>query len=322
MKEYGGYLPLELPQKQEYYISEEENMVRLNCGRSAISYAISDARPSKVFIPYYNCHTVLETLERLKVRYELYSIDEEFMPKDVELREDELLLYVNYYGIISRKNLECINKNFKNVIFDNTQAFFSKPFENAYNVYSCRKFFGVSDGAYLIKDGIKKTKLQRDNSFDRIAFMAKCVDCSTNDAYHDHLANEAEIAKGVLAMSKFTKRVLESIDYESVKAKRVKNFGALKKELGTINKLNTNIKEQIPMVYPLVVEDKGLREKLVKHKIYIQQWWKCVLDFSNAGNFEKNISEYLFPIPIDQRYNVNDMRKIANIIKEYLRLEC
>ena len=39
-REFGGYLPLELPHKQELYTGP--GVLRLNCGRSAICAALRD----------------------------------------------------------------------------------------------------------------------------------------------------------------------------------------------------------------------------------------------------------------------------------------
>ena len=44
-KEYGGYLPLELSKGRPYYIGED--VIALNAGRYAITYAIEEAAGRK-----------------------------------------------------------------------------------------------------------------------------------------------------------------------------------------------------------------------------------------------------------------------------------
>ena len=45
VKEYGGYLPLELPRKEEYFsFCEEKELLRLNCGRSTFFCAAKAAK--------------------------------------------------------------------------------------------------------------------------------------------------------------------------------------------------------------------------------------------------------------------------------------
>ena len=49
-KEYGGYLPLELSKGRPYYTGED--VIALNAGRYAITYAIEDAGWKKIYLPY------------------------------------------------------------------------------------------------------------------------------------------------------------------------------------------------------------------------------------------------------------------------------
>ena len=61
-REFGGYLPLELPHGQELYTGA--GVLRLNCGRNAIVAALRDAGAKKVYLPYYNCNTVYDAVTR------------------------------------------------------------------------------------------------------------------------------------------------------------------------------------------------------------------------------------------------------------------
>ena len=48
VKEYGGYLPLELSKGRPYYTGED--VIALNAGRYAITYAIEDDLEEKMFL--------------------------------------------------------------------------------------------------------------------------------------------------------------------------------------------------------------------------------------------------------------------------------
>lgn len=81
-----------------------------------------------------------------------YNINERFYPISVELCKDELLLWTNYYGCMKKDTIKHVVKKYgEHLIIDNTQALFSEPIEEAYNVYSYRKFVGVSEGVVLNK---------------------------------------------------------------------------------------------------------------------------------------------------------------------------
>ena len=157
-KSYGGYLPLELNNNGEYYT--ENNIVRLNSARSAIVLAAQLEKKTILFIPIYLCESVKKYLERYNISIVYYNISETFLPiiSEEQVKQiysgNALILLINYYGILPEKILSDIVRKYRNVIIDNTQAFFNSPIKDAYCVYSCRKFIGVSDGAYLVGGSI------------------------------------------------------------------------------------------------------------------------------------------------------------------------
>ena len=316
-REYGGYLPLELPHGQEYFAGFGSDVQRLNCARSAIYAALAQCRAQKVRLPWYNCETVQEPLRRLGVPYEFYFLDEELFPQTPPLEEGEWLLYVDYFGTAPKDLPDRVKKTFGRVIFDNTQAFFAPPRmeEDSYNVYSCRKFLGVADGAYLIHKGLQARPYPADSSWQRAGHLLKCLDTSTNEAYADSLNNEDLLAREVREMSALTRRMLTAVDYAEVKRRRRENFLALHAELAAVNGRAVNADADAPMVYPLYVEKEGLHAALVQNKVYIPQWWKWLLDKVPANSVEARLSRWLLPLPVDQRYTPDDMRDLARLVR-------
>ena len=322
-KEFGGYLPLELPHKEEWFDQYRDmNVYRLNCGRSAIAAAIHDARPSKIYIPYYNCAVVAETVKTTGVPYAYYFLDDHFEPDLPEIGENEWLLFASYFGAPSRERIDRICKKFRRIIFDNTQAFFAEPVmnESCYNVYSCRKFFGVSDGAYLVTSKeCSDMNYDADVSWERAGFLMKCIETGTNGAYEDSLASEASLENGIKGMSVLSKRILQSIDYEAVRDQRQANYEYLEQRLGPMNRLPTARDLTSPMVYPFYVEDASLRRKLIEAKVYIPQWWKYLLQMVGDNTLEAKLSQYLLPLPIDQRYSREDMSQLADLVGTFVQ---
>ena len=76
------------------------------------------------------------------------------------------------------------------------------------------------------------------------------------------------------------------------------------------------------MVYPLVVEDKYLMEKLREKQIYTGRWWNSVLQTVEDDSFEAFLSTYMLPLPIDQRYNNNDILIVNKIVAENVENQC
>ena len=314
MNEIGGYFELELQKSSQYY----KDIIKLNSGRNAFKYIVKAQTPTKVYIPNYICNSVIEPLEELNIKYEFYNIDENFeIIQNIELEKNEKLFYVNYFALKSKYIKKLTDKYSDKLIIDNTQAFFEKPLENIDTIYSPRKFFGVSDGGYLSSNKSLNETLEQDESYNHSIQLLGRVDSSASSFYDDYQkAEQRLINQPIREISKLTQTILSSIDYENVIKKRKENFDYLHQQLGDINLINIeNGFDFVPFVYPLMIENENLRQKLIENKIYIARYWNEVLDRKNVKNIEKKFLNQIIPLPIDQRYGLNDMIKIVKVIK-------
>ena len=168
MEAIGGYFSLELPLREEYHT----DAIRLNTGRNCLEYILRVRGYKKVYVPYYTCEAVMEPINKLGIPYEFYHIDVHFEIRDrFTLKEGEALLYTNYFGLKQRYVEELAEKVGSRLIVDNTQAFYAKPLPGIDTFYTCRKFFGVADGAYLYCDAVLDDEIEQDYSYDRMAHL-------------------------------------------------------------------------------------------------------------------------------------------------------
>ena len=311
MKEYGSYQPFECIKGQEYYSGED--VVSLNCARNAIVYAIMDAKYECVYIPFYLCNTVRLTLDKYQIKYKGYHFNNNLEPVDIKLSVREGLLYPNLFGLVSKDKINKIINLYRNVIIDNTQAFLSEPNLCVYNVYSCRKFFGVSDGAYVIKKGITHNKYPVDFSGRRIKHLFVSLEEGTNAAYKENMKAEEELSHSdILEMSSLTHMLLGIIDYESVIEARKRNYDTLNSCLKKYGFPDCKRSEEcVPCKYPFWYEHEKAREILLNSQIYVPQWWN---DLVETNEFECNMSKWLMPLPIDQRYSCLEIEQMAERI--------
>lgn len=319
MKEYGGYLPLELRKGNEYYQTNAEyEVIAVNCGRTAFYYALLDARPSKIYLPHFNCKMSLDPIVDLGIDYEFYYLDKDLTPKDICPKDNEMVLWINYYGNATNEQIQQVINKYPNLLIDNCHVFFNKPIPGVYNAYSCRKFFGVNDGAYLIKNRLKNVKLPDETSYESAVHLLKSLDCGTNAAYAENLANENRLEHNYGSMSKLTHRILQSIDYNNIYKIRRHNWEVLHTLLGDINDFSLNLDAKQCMCYPFLKEDNNLRRKLIENKIYVPTWWAHVPEQSDYAELETRLSKYVFVLPIDQRYTEDDMIYIGDFVKKVL----
>ncbi|MBQ1372216.1 MAG: hypothetical protein IIY70_04725 [Oscillospiraceae bacterium] len=319
MKEFGGYLPLELNAGQELFARyESAKLARFNSGRASVVAAVRAVKPMKLYIPYYNCSVVREALEQAGLSYSLYRLDENLEPQLAQIEEGAWLLWVNYFGIASEEKIRKIAERYRNVIFDNTQAFFAKPVldGNCMNAYSPRKFIGLVDGGYLVWSGARAVSedYPQDVSWERASFLFKSIELGTNAAYQDNLDSKLCLADGIKRMSVLTQKMLCSVDYDALSQRRDRNFRVLAECFRGINQLQLPMEGFAPFVYPLVIEDPGLRRRIVGKHIYTPQWWKYLLEELPADSVEARLSRWLLPLPVDQRYSPQDMEEMAGII--------
>lgn len=325
IKEWGGYLPFELNEKyQEYFIEigyTENDLVRLDCGRSAFWYAAKCINPEKVYVPYLNCKNSTDPFDALNIKYEYYKLDDRLMPVNINPGNNDALLWVNYYGNANKTMIREIEKYTErtNVIVDYCHAFYAMPIDRAWNCYSMRKFFGVSDGAYLIRKNIPKIDIPDSISSDNILFILECIEKGTNICYEKSLHNEERLGHECRKMSILTNKIIKTIDYLNIKKIRRDNFLYLHEKLAGINEFFVNTLSETHMYYPLLITSDEIRQKLVSKHIYTPTWWRHVpYYFDNENNVETQYSKYMLMLPIDQRYNKNDMEEISKIVyKEY-----
>lgn len=324
MGEYGGYLSLESRNEEYYKERNDYTLVRLNAARYAIIEAFRCAEVSKLWIPVYMCRSVYDALDKAGIPYGTYNISAQFLPEIDAIGDNEAILVTNYFGIFGEKYYKTILKRYKVVFFDFTQAFFETPMvhDSIYTVYSPRKFFGVTDGAYLIAPKNKYTrKYQIDESHLRSNYLLKSVECGTNEAYKGYLACEDEITQsGIKEMSLLTRNFLGNLDYEYAKKRRRKNYLLMNEVLKEDNALSQEVlqlNDNVPMVYPFLLKgtDDKVREYYIQNKLYVPQWWKWVLECPAANEFEKYLSKNLIPLPIDQRYDDKNIEDILAIVK-------
>lgn len=316
MEAIGGYFELELPYREEYH----KNALRLNSGKNCLEYILRCRNYKKVYIPYYTCDVILKPFQKLGIAYQFYHINLNFeIADDIRLEKSEGLLYTNYFGL-KQKYVEKLSNHYgKQLIVDNTQAFFAKPIDGIDTFYTCRKFFGVADGAYLYTDAEPIKGLKLGISYNRMEHLIKRIDLSPEEGFEDfHQADERLAEEDIMLMSQFTQRMMQSIDYNAVIEQRIANFHQLHDALGVSNLLQIELDNvTVPMVYPYMAGKNNLRDILIKNKIYVARYWPNVLEWNTKDDIEYLLALQTQHLPIDQRYGIEDMKRIIKVINKH-----
>ena len=319
--EIGSFIELQLPGGHEYY--QGKDVLRLNTGRAAIWHAFRLTGKETLWLPYYLCDSVRNYLKSKGVTLKYYHITPTLEPAaDLQPKKDDAILLVNYFGIRSYAQMAAVMRGYDNpTIIDNSQAFFCPPVRGAYNIYSCRKFIGVPDGAYVIGDDAERfsEEYEQGYSSDTSLFLLERIEYGCDEvAYQHKLANDMRLDKeDVRLMSKLTHQILDATDYKTIIRKRKKNYDTACELFGWLNELQVgeiSSEESIPMVYPLVMRNDDLPSRLKQIGHYQGPWWEYLLEEMEENSVEYWLSRYMIPITIDQRYGAKELEYIIKHI--------
>lgn len=315
MKEIGGYIQLEESSGKMLY----EDGVKLNSGRNALAYLLEARNIKKIMMPKFMCDSCDNVIKNYNVKKRTYNINSQFQPIDIELQENEWLYIVNYYGQLSDDYIKKMKEKYKRIILDYSQAYFQRPILGIDTIYSCRKYFGVPDGAILYTNCRINRKLKTDISYNRILPILGRFEKNAEIFYEQYKQGERNFNDyPLMEMSKLTINLLRTIDYAKVKDIRMRNYLFLMQNLAEFNELNLIVTKGLFM-YPLYVDNGELvRKKLQKNKIYTPCLWPNVVDDYDDNTIEGKMARNIVPLPIDQRYNLEDMEYIVCKIKEII----
>lgn len=309
MKEIGGYIELDTYTGKMLH----GDGIRLNCGRNALAYIIRAKKIKKLYIPKYMCDSCDKVLADNDVEVVYYHIGTDFKP--IISSWNGCLYVVNYYGQLSNEYLKSLGVN---IIVDNAQAYFQKPISGIDTLYTCRKFFGVADGAILYTNKQIDIAIQ-DQSYNRMNFLLGRYERTAGEFYQEYVDNN-QLFKGepIKLMSKLTENLLHGIDYEMVKKRRTENFTYLHQKFSAINKLSLSVPSG-PFMYPLYLTNGAkLRGKLQEKKIFIPTLWPNVCNLCSEIELEYDMAKNILPIPVDQRYGIDEMKYIVSMVENIL----
>lgn len=314
-KEIGGYFQLEEMPGKEYY----SDLYRVNLGRTALLWLLQSRGCKKVILPYFLCESVVHTCQENQIQTEFYHLNEKLeviYPKK-QLTNGEYLYLVNYYGQLTDSKILEYKRIYENIIVDHTHAFFQKPLEGIDTLYSCRKFWGVSDGAYLSTEAQLTENNISDYSAERMKHILGRYEQDAGTYYKDMLANAAKYdGMEIRQMSRLTQNLLKAVDYDSAKERREQNYQILRELLPSENIFNEIIPEG-PFAYPYFhTNGSELRRRLATKKIFVPTYWKNIIENSEKNSLEYTWAANILPLPCDQRYDAEDMKYMAAVVRE------
>jgi hypothetical protein len=322
MKEViGGYFGFE----KELFLQESPSVYPLvDCGRSALFWILNDSRPEKIYLPFFSCHVLLDVLRQLNIRWEFLSLNSDFEVEQIPfLRENEVLIYINFFGLKEAYAKKLSVQLGTQVIIDNTHSLFSSGYESSWSFNSLRKFFGLPDGAQIL--GPKGTSADINhlevNSHYRFEHLTKRLEGCVEEGYAIFKENEAMTWKhrSCRQISNMGRLLFSGLDSAYVREQRRSNFYFLHKALGSTNQLSASLfsdPEAVPFSYPYLPFRPIEHESLWDAKIFAPKLWpECIGPQTEFFNEHRWASSILH-LPIDHRYSEDEMGRILSVIED------
>lgn len=353
MREYGSELPAVLL-PDGYFESLKDygrEMTYLRTGREALLYVSRNCKPvdtGVILCPAYSCWSMIAPFECSGWKVVYYrlnqdlTIDEEYLIKLLPAFKPDAILTMNFYGSASTQYAIPLVKEFNDkiiVIEDFSHCTFC--LDQIYNeqvdfyVTSIRKSVGVCDGALVLSK--EPTNRQYIDAyapdFGELRWGAQrqkgrysvTKSRDKKDIFLSELKRGEEMIEkidGVHPISDVSLRMLETINGAEIAFARRENMKHLWNELEFEVKMIPGLQKSFggaPFSLPIMVENRDeVQKRLAKKGVYTPVLWPIGKDARKVCANSAYVSEHMLSLPVDQRYDWDDMEDIARIVKETL----
>ncbi len=345
-KEIGSEFWTPYGQEGDNFVEQFHNSNLTFSGRTALDLIIKDLIKTKgitkVLLPDYLCPSILSPLKINNINVDFYSVILTASGRfDVDLSSikdthktaffilDYFFFDENYY----KKMFDYARLNNMPIIHDITHSLLSDNLTiqgDDYYFASLRKWLSVPDGAIVGKeDGLLSTKTYKVNrqflqtKLNAMELKRKYIVLGKGEknqflelfqkaeSYFDRDFQKRDISKESL----FT---INHTSFLGIKKQRKENVQALVTELAGLDLELIYEKDSTPLFVPIILKDKmqrdALQQYMIDRDIYLPIHWQ------KLDNQENTIYNRILSLVIDQRYTTDDMVKIADAIKEFLRV--
>jgi len=319
LKLFGG--EIELAHENVYsYITDS--------GRSSLRLILqSSLRDKKFLVPNYLCEIVLKVFNEFSIDYSFYTVNDDLSIdyKAIKRKKFDVLYLINYFG---RRHdlLDCLDEDITvvedNVFLPDAETSFKTKKWVSFN--SFRKISGIADGSL-----VNSTINLPDNLIAGVAARFSTLKYLAKHIKYEFLHENRHSEKHYLDLFQDAEKILDKEsgihiistpslfnlfrfykNIENEKRIRRSNYEILDRYL---KKWGVSLKTDYHSFYLLKVEKRDvLREYLFSKKIYLPVHWPSI------RGIENRLYDCALSIPVDPRYNKEDMKFVARSIIGFL----
>ncbi len=292
--------------------------------RAALAALLRHRGTRRLWLPAYGCDALAQGAGDCEIAW--YGVDQR-----LEINIDDLglvhtgdaVLIVDYFGRSPGPDvLDFAARRDVLVIEDRAHAIAPDGLQYGEVVlYSPRKLFGVGDGGILVGPDLPASVRQdRDDSLWISNDLRRADPDGHNPSpwYDAFKTREGAFDASPQAIDPRTLESLSWIDVEPEIAARKANWQILATGLETYALWRKSTVDFTPLAYPLDVQDAGaLSAALAAQRIWCARHW-ADLPSPKIFTDAHDLTGKLLSLPLDGRYDAQDMRRIVDAVKAAL----
>ena len=316
----------------------------LNSSSNALRHILRTYKFSKLYMPAYCSREMKETALQECREVLFYTVGPELKPAGF-FPKTSAIYYPNYFGVCGR-TVRYLGMRHPNLIVDNSQSFYSDP-RGLGSLYDPSSYFGLPDGGIAVSrkgndtvypdemfseeacaegdenlEGIENIesaenadeKVETVENIEGTENIENSVSSANTENPEDTKTAESSEAKAeevqavqIINMSSETRSLLENMDHDSIKARRLRNFRFLAKHLEPEKEWRL-FEDDVPFAYPYFTEDFQI------HQLFEESEFKLPVSFEGTSGYAEKLTRCYLPLSVDQKYDINDMKVIAEMI--------
>lgn len=351
MKDIGSIFPL-YPKDlvfQQRDVEQNEKIIYFSLCREALLAVAQSLESSNkiVLLPAYTCDTVYQPFKQLGWNCVYYSINKDLtidtstLLKMFQLANPCLVIAHPFFGMelnqMEIETLRQVKMSKTKVMIDITQCIFSQERLGFVDYYtgSYRKWFPIPDGGFLQTSLVNEIcPVEEENkifvSAQQGAMYLRGEYFSSDNEDIKKMSIQLNKTADAFAdgeiiphkMSYFSIAHLSQQDMCRNQKIRKENYTYMYKHLkhnsiefvcNDINRVST-----APLYFPLYTENRAeLQRYLAAEHIYLPVIWPIGNKEVLINDGVKFIYDHILCIPIDQRYSIDDMNKIVELINHF-----
>lgn len=309
----------------------------------ALSLNATRNRPI-ILMPAYSCHSMIDPFEKAGWEVVYYSLNEN-LSVSLEHLNTLLLttnptaaLIMNFFGSVPTNETVSLIKTIAPqcvCIEDFSHCTFSFPMiynpQVEYYVSSIRKSVGVCDGAvivsqlpldesYILEGETQFTQIR--SKYQKIkGFYLYTHDESSKKDFLQNLHNQEDLLNDLSTIHHVSEegwKMLMILNGEYIRYARQKNMEHLYRLLNGKVKIVSGVEKSIsgaPFSFPILVDNRDIVQKqLAERGVYAPVLWPISDKAKLVCPVSTKMSSMMLSLPIDQRYNYDDIELISQIV--------